>query len=301
MTSTSKMCPKWVLNDIDSQLIDLAFIEDLGLPYQDITTHLLFSTTQTHAKASVISKHPTDMLLCGLPVVDAILKKLTTYYVLETNYGDGDIVSPGSTLLTLSAPPQLLLMVERLILNFLQRLCAIATLTASFVNLIKKTPTQLLDTRKTIPGFRHLEKYAVCCGGGVNHRMGLYDAVMIKDTHIDLLGGIDKAIAKLPNNITQQHPVIVEVRNLYECEWVINHGLHKVTRLLLDNMPIKLLADCVKRCDKLIPTEASGNINSDTILSVAECGVDFISIGRLTHSAKHVDLSMQCKISMPFE
>jgi nicotinate-nucleotide pyrophosphorylase (carboxylating) len=287
---------QWQLNNLDLQLIDLAFTEDLGSPYCDITTSFLFSEIKGNSTAKIISKNPEPIIICGLPVVKAVLAKLDHPCVLQSDYQEGQILQPGAILLTLAGPAPVLLTVERIILNFLQRLCAIATLTAKFVSTIQHTSTKILDTRKTLPGFRHLEKYAVYCGGGVNHRMGLYDAIMIKDTHIDLLGGIEVALDNLPEKMLQQLPVIVEIRSVHELAIVLDKGLQKITRILLDNMPPVLVAECVTMCQGLITTEASGNINLDNILAIAQCGVDFISVGKLTHSAGNVDLSMKCGI-----
>lgn len=289
--------PHWELNHSDLQLIDLAFLEDLGSPYLDITTKLLFSEVNNISSAKIISKNPEPIIICGLPIAKTILKKLDTRCEIDSDYQDGQILLTGAVLLSLTGPAHVLLMAERILLNFLQRLCAIATLTAKFVEKISHTDTKILDTRKTMPGFRHLEKYAVCCGGGVNHRMGLYDAIMIKDTHIDLLGGIKTALESLPDKILQQYPVIVEVRTRDELTHVLKHGLHKVTRVLLDNMSPAQMTQCVVACKGLVATEASGNINLDNVTTVAASGVDFISIGKLTHSAGNVDLSMRCNIS----
>lgn len=286
----------WELNDIDLQLIDLAFIEDLSFPFQDVTTHLLFSEIKNISQANIFSKHKEPIIICGLPIVKAVLDKLNQDYNIHTNYGDGQYLAPGEKLLTLSGPAAIFLMIERIILNFLQRLSAIATLTKKFTDAIKHTNAGILDTRKTLPGFRHLEKYAVRCGGGVNHRMGLYDAVMIKDTHVDSLGGMTTALARLPDDILQRYPVIVEVRNENELMIVLEKGAHKVTRVLLDNMSSEQMKECVKKCQGIMPTEASGNINLNNVVTVAECGVDFISVGQLTHSAGNVDLSMRCDI-----
>lgn len=286
----------WELNAVDLQLIDLAFIEDLSLPYCDQTTAWLFPHSSENSRAILISKHSQPIVLCGLPLVQAILQKLG-HCTLQSNYGDGQVIQPGAPLLTLTGSAQTILMTERIVLNFLQRLCAIATVTAQYVEKIKHTRTRILDTRKTAPGFRHLEKYAVTCGGGGNHRMGLYDAMMIKDTHIDLLGGMAAALSQLPETILQQCPVIVEVRTMDELTIVLESGLHKVTRVLLDNMSLALMSECVTLCRGHIATEASGNMNLDTIAMVAECGVDFISVGKLTHSAGSVDLSMKCEFA----
>jgi nicotinate-nucleotide pyrophosphorylase (carboxylating) len=283
----------WKPNDIDLQLIDLALAEDLGLPFNDITTSTLFPDSAEISHAHIISKHPENIIICGLDVIKAVLLKLDSRGQIQTEYSDGQILEPGKTLLTISGPAKSLLMAERVILNFLQRLCAIASLTSKFAEKIKHTHARILDTRKTTPGFRHLEKYAVQCGGGVNHRMGLYDAIMIKDTHVDSLGGMKNALHKLPDDITQNFSVIVEVRSVDELKIVLKFGKNKVTRVLLDNMTPKIISECVELCKNTMPTEASGNINLDNVLEVAQSGVDFISIGKITHSVTSVDLSMK--------
>lgn len=301
----------WQLNEHDQQLIDLSLIEDLGEPFCDITTNTLFAeqddilhkrneiskTGHNQFQARIISKHPHPIVLCGFIVVSTILKRFNQNCIVHSDYQDGQTISPGDTLFTLTAPAKTLLMAERTILNYLQRLCAIATLTASYVNAVKETNLKILDTRKTAPGMRHLEKYAVFCGGGVNHRMGLYDAIMIKDTHIDLLGGMLPALEKLSDHFVQKIPVIVEVRDKHELAIVLNHAKHKVTRVLLDNMSPQLMSECVAMCGNNIETEASGNIHLDNIKAVANSGVNYASIGKLTHSATVVDLSMKCDIA----
>jgi nicotinate-nucleotide pyrophosphorylase (carboxylating) len=181
--------PPWQLNAIDKQLINLAFAEDLSVPFKDITTLTLFSGLKGLSKARIVSKHPESSILCGLPVLEAILSQFNKENEecrIHSHYQDGDLTPPGAELVSILAPAQVLLSCERILLNFLQRLCAVATITRKFVDRVSHTQAKILDTRKTTPGFRHLEKYAVHCGGGVNHRMGLYDAIMVKDTHVDL-------------------------------------------------------------------------------------------------------------------
>ena len=281
---------------LDIQLIDIALAEDLGTPYCDITTDLLFADIHNISTAKIISKHPTPITICGLPIVNQLLAKLPGSCEIQTHYKDGQILYPDEVLLTLTGSPHTLLQLERVMLNFLQHLSAVSTLTSKFIDLVKHTKTKILDTRKTLPGFRRLDKYAVQCGGGINHRMGLYDAIMIKDTHIDALGNMITALNKLPDNILEKYAVIVEVRSILELETALNHASHKISRVLLDNMSPDLLSQCVALCKNKLPTEASGNINLNTVVAVAESGVDFISIGQLTHSAGNVDLSMQCEI-----
>lgn len=280
----------FVLNDSDKKLIELSLKEDLGEPFCDLTTEYLMSDAKSLGCVEIISKHKTPITVCGTVLIEAILSHFATHYTLKIDKADGVEVLPGERLLSITAPMAVLSMTERTILNYLRHLSAIATLTNQFVTKIQHTSTRILDTRKTTPGFRHLEKYAVRCGGGVNHRMGLYDAIMVKDTHVDMLGGMAKVMAKLAK---AEVPTIVEVRNEEELEIVLEKGLGKVNQVLLDNMSILQLINCVNLCRGKIITEASGNLSLDNIVAVAETGVDFASVGRLTHSAGQVDLSMR--------
>lgn len=272
-------------------LLELSFVEDLNFDRNDATSELLFAKHYSDFQANIVSKHPEPIVLCGLPLIERIYRKLEPESSIHSDYKDGDSIEPGKKILTVKASAQTILMGERLALNFLRHLCAIATLTSKFVYLIAHTNCKVLDTRKTTPGMRSLEKYAVKCGGGVNHRMGLFDAIMIKDTHADLLGGLNKALEKVAANCNL--PVIVEVRNIQELNIVLQQGLDKVNRVLLDNMSLDELSSAVQLCKNKISTEASGNINLSTIKAIAETGVDFASVGMLTHSAGQVDLSMK--------
>jgi nicotinate-nucleotide pyrophosphorylase (carboxylating) len=283
----------FALNENDNTLIDLALREDLGEPFLDITADTLMSKEQADGAVKVISKHPTEIVCCGLPLVTAIISRFTDDCKLMPHCQDGDTIKAGEKLFILSGQQRYLSMAERTILNFMQHLSGIATLTREFVKCVAHTQAKILDTRKTLPGFRHLDKYAVQCGGGVNHRMGLYDAIMIKDNHVDLLGGMEKALNKLPQDILKRCPVIVEARTIDELSQALTHGENKITRLLLDNMNLDELRECVKRCAGKLPTEASGGVNLETVASIAETGVDYISVGMLTHSAGNVDLSMK--------
>lgn len=280
----------WQLNKQDQQLIQLALHEDLGDPYCDLTAHYLLNNN--HQRVSVISKHHDNLIFCGQAVIEATLQLFEQTYDIKMQVKDGQTASPGQLLLIIDSNQQTLSMSERVVLNFLQHLCAIATLTNQFVKRVEHSGLKILDTRKTLPGFRHFDKYAVHCGGGVNHRMGLYDALMIKDNHIDFIGGMVPTLAKLPDDILQQHDVIVEVRNQQELAQLIDHGQGKVSRVLLDNMSPTQLQQCVKQCRGIFATEASGGINIDNIAAVANSGVDFASVGAITHSAGNLDLSM---------
>lgn len=281
----------WQLSLLDEQLLQLALREDLGTPFVDLTCKTLFTSGdyQTHAK--VVSKHPVPFVFCGLLVVNALLHYFPETCVIKTDLQDGQPVEPGATILQLEGSAQTIMMLERTLLNFIQHLSAIATQTAKYVTCIQHTATKILDTRKTTPGFRHLDKYAVFCGGGVNHRFGLYDAILIKDNHIDALGGIAAAINLLPDS--KKHPTVIEVRTLAELEIVLTHGITKIDRVLLDNMTNSELKTCVDLCKGKLATEASGNISLANIAAIAATGVNYASVGSITHSAEHIDLSLR--------
>ncbi len=282
----------WQLNEIDKQLIGLALKEDLGFPYHDVTTDTLFKHQKLHKKVKIISKNKEDVVVAGLPIIDAIFEKINTKFKLKHELQDGDVLATGETLMIIESDVTTLLKVERIVLNFLRHLCAVSTLTKKFVDLVKDTKLKILDTRKTLPGMRHLDKYAVHCGGGINHRMGLYDAFMLKDTHIDLVGGLKKAFDALPNKNDNPLPVICEIRNLDELHVALEHGHDKVTRVMFDNMTHQRLKQCVEMVEGIFETEASGGINLRSIVNVAQTEVDYASIGMLTYAAGHVDLSI---------
>ena len=289
---------EWSLTHIDKKLIKLALEEDLQQPWCDLTTTTLFGSagmpSSSHkAGIHIVSKMYQPVVMCGTMVIKELLSYFPKACVLDSCVSDGELIAPQASLLKISGDANVILMLERVLLNFLQHLIAIATWTKQFVAKVATTDMKILDTRKTTPGWRHLEKYAVYCGGGVNHRMGLYDAIMIKDTHSDMLGGLQNALAKLATVNTIRVPVIVEVRNQAELETVLQQKPGLVTRVLLDNMDEAQLRQSVKACQGVISTEASGNINLNTIEAVAATGVNYASIGALTHSAPHVDLSMR--------
>jgi nicotinate-nucleotide pyrophosphorylase (carboxylating) len=280
------------MNPLEDQLFQLALTEDLGSPPHDVTTDLLFPNNQTIAQANIISKHAEIITVCGINLIAPLFSKLSADCKIQTNYQDGDRLAPGETLLTIEATAPSILKIERTLLNFLRHLSAIATLTAKYVERVKNTQLKILDTRKTTPGFRSLEKHAVHCGGGVNHRFGLYDAIMIKDTHVDILGGMQQALNKLLTVDIKNLPVIVEVRTPEELDQVLTTAAHKVTRVLLDNMSLEIMQQCVAKCEGIVDTEASGNIRLDTVLAIAQTGVHYASVGELTYNAGQVDLSM---------
>lgn len=272
-------------------LIKNALIEDLSEPFCDITTHCLFGEDNSKGKVKIFSKDSRPIMICGLFLIKYFFEIFNQPYELTTQVKDGETLLPKQTLLTITSSKQTLLMLERTLLNFLRHLSAIASLTQQFVKLTQGTNCKILDTRKTTPLLRALEKYAVKCGGGENHRMGLFDMYMLKDTHIDLIGGLSKALKKLPEKSDKL--IVVEIRNLEELAIAIAEGQNKIDRVLLDNMPLDMLREAVKQCRGIFKTEASGNINFQTIRAIAETGVDYASVGMLTYSASQVDLSMQ--------
>ena len=228
----------------------------------------------------------------------AFAKKAFTYFdedlQVESFIDDGSEVSYGDVVFQVSGNSQSILKAERFVLNAIQRMSAIATKTNFFVNLLKGTKTQILDTRKTTPGIRALEKWAVNIGGGVNHRFALYDMVMIKDNHIDFAGGISQAISKTKQYLSDNKlnlKIIVEARSLKEIEEILqNEGVY---RILIDNFSFEDTRKAVALINGKCFTESSGGINEDTIRKYAECGVDYISSGALTHSVYNMDLSLK--------
>ena len=275
----------------EQTLIKYALEEDLGSPPQDVTSLAMFADLAPRSgRVALISKHPTPVTLCGVKLVADVFKQLQADVNIIFYQHDGDVIEPHQSILSIEGDRTALAMGERTALNFIRHLSAVATLTAQFVDLVQETGLKILDTRKTIPLLRSLEKYAVKCGGGVNHRMGLFDAILVKDTHIDLLGGMAAAISRLP---TQKNvPIIVEVRTLAELEIILRSGCDIIDRILFDNMSCAEMKQGVNRLNGQIPTEASGNIGLNNIQQIAATGVDFASIGALT-CAGSVDLSMR--------
>lgn len=281
----------WQLSSLDEQVLQLALQEDLSTPFCDVTTETLLGERCLQAEAYIVSKHPEPFILCGTMLAKALLQRLPDPCEINCLFQDRDRVTPGATVFQLRGSLKTLLMAERTLLNFLQHLSGIATTTRAFVDAVKHTALKILDTRKTTPGLRHLAKYAVACGGGVNHRFALYDVILIKDNHIDALGGTEKTLQALPEQ--KQFPTLIEVRTLQELDIVLKKGLHKIDRVLLDNMNLSELRASVDCCKGKIATETSGNITLASIVPLAETGVDYASIGALTHSFDHIDLSMR--------
>ena len=266
-----------------SPTVALALAEDVG--GGDLTAALI--PEAAIAEATVISREPA--VLCGTAWFDAVFQQLDSRVVVEWRAADGDSVEPNQLLCTLHGPARSLLTGERTALNFLQALSGTATLARQFADIVAGTGATILDTRKTIPGLRLAQKYAVRCGGCKNHRIGLFDAVLIKENHIMAAGSITKAIQtsrRLHSGVT----VEVEVENLTQLEEALSAQPDIV---MLDNFDLETMAKAVQLTAKRLKLEASGNVNFTTVRKIAETGVDYISIGGLTKDVRAVDLSMR--------
>jgi len=278
------------IKEIADFLIKLAIAEDVGSG--DITTRAIVPKDQ---KAKAEAKAKENGIICGQAVAAEVFRHIDPRIKYSAKAKDGTFVTKGKVIAVISGPARGILTGERVALNFLQHLSGIATLTRNFKLQISnlKNKTQILDTRKTIPGLRVLEKYAVKMGGGLNHRMGLYDAVLIKDNHIGIAGGIRRAVEGVRRRYGAKKAIEVEARTVGEVKEAIKAG---VARILLDNMNIRTLKEAVKLCKKAgIKTEASGGVNLNNVRAIAGTGVDYISIGALTHSARALDISLDIR------
>ena len=269
-------------NDIDP-IVKLALDEDIGSG--DITAGLVDSNEQ--ASATVITREVG--ILCGTQFVDAVFSSVDPNVKVVWKKADGDTLPPNDVLFTLEGNARSILTGERAALNFLQMLSGTASYSASLASLIEGTKTKLLDTRKTIPGFRNAQKYAVTCGGCFNHRIGLFDAFLIKENHIAACGGIRQAVEQARQNAPGK-PVEVEVENLDELDQALNAG---ADRIMLDNFTLEDMRKAVAVTAGKAELEASGNVTEETLRGIAETGVDFISIGALTKVVTPLDLSMR--------
>ncbi|MBR1644006.1 MAG: carboxylating nicotinate-nucleotide diphosphorylase [Bacteroidales bacterium] len=271
-----------------SELINMALREDIG--DGDHST-MACIPSDAIGKAKIIAKQ--NGILCGIDVARQVFEAVDERIKTVAAKHDGDALQVGDLVMLVEGPSGSILTAERTVLNFMQRLSGIATTTRQMVSLLEGMHTQLLDTRKTTPNMRRLEKYAVKCGGAVNHRFGLYDMVMLKDNHIDFSGGVVAAIDRTHDylrRVGKQLKIEIEVRNLDELEQVLTHG--GVDRIMLDNFDVDTLKEAVKRIGGRYETEASGGINATTLRTYAQTGVDFISVGALTHQIKSLDLSL---------
>jgi nicotinate-nucleotide pyrophosphorylase (carboxylating) len=271
------------------RLIESALDEDLGRA-GDITTRACVPETAI-ARATIGSREAGT--LAGLEIAAAVFTKLDPAVAVTLCCRDGDRVVPGAVLATIEGRAWSVLSAERVALNLLGHLCGIATATADYADRIKHTRARVTCTRKTTPGLRALEKYAVRCGGGANHRFGLDDAVLIKDNHVAVAGGIVPALRAAKAAVGHLVKIEIEVDSLAQLDEVLAEGADAV---LLDNMDVATLAEAVRRIGGRMTAEASGGVRLDTIAAVAETGVDLVSVGRLTHSVKSLDVGLDIAV-----
>jgi nicotinate-nucleotide pyrophosphorylase (carboxylating) len=281
-----------VYNEQLQLLIKNALQEDIG-----DGDHSTLSCIDATANGKAVLKIKQDGVLAGVAVAETIFRYMQPDIIFTAYKKDGDTMQFGEIAFDVQAKVHTILQCERLVLNSMQRMSGIATLTRQYVDKLEGYKTQLLDTRKTTPNFRLLEKEAVKIGGGVNHRFGLYDMIMLKDNHIDYCGGIEKAIEKAYAYVQQKKPglkIEVETRSIEDVKKVMATG--KVNRIMLDNFTPALITEALKIIEGKYETEASGGINLDNIETYAATGVGYISSGAVIHQAKSVDLSLKAKI-----
>lgn len=279
-------------NEQLTQLIKNALQEDIG-----DGDHSTLSSIDASAKGKAVLKIKQDGVLAGVEVAETIFRYMQPDIVFTAYKKDGDAMTFGEVAFDVEADVHTILQCERLVLNTMQRMSGIATLTKQYVDKLQGYKTKLLDTRKTTPNFRLLEKEAVKIGGGVNHRFGLYDMIMLKDNHIDYCGGIEKAIEKAYAYVQQKKPglkIEVETRSIDDVKKVMATG--KVNRIMLDNFTPEKITEALAIINGAYETEASGGINLDNLQQYAATGVDYISSGAVIHQAKSVDLSLKAKI-----
>ena len=277
------------VNELEDRLIDLAFAEDIG--DGDHTTLCCIPDTAM-GKSHLLIKE--DGILAGVEVAKRVFARFDPTMQVEVLIGDGAHVKKGDIAMVVTGKVRSLLQTERLMLNIMQRMSGIATMTAKYVERLKGTKTHVLDTRKTTPGLRMLEKQAIKIGGGMNHRIGLFDMILLKDNHIDFAGGIANAINRCHEYLKEKGldlKIEIEVRNFDELQQAMDCG--GINRIMLDNFSVENTKKAVEMVAGKYETESSGGITFDTIRDYAECGVDFISVGALTHSVKGLDMSFK--------
>ena len=279
----------YTVDELEDKLIDLSFAEDIG--DGDHTT-LCCIPEDAMGKSHLLIKE--DGILAGVEVAKKVFARFDDTMKVEVLIQDGAHVKKGDIAMVVTGKVRSLLQTERLMLNIMQRMSGIATMTNKYVEKLKGTKTHVLDTRKTTPGMRLLEKQAVKIGGGMNHRIGLFDMILLKDNHVDFAGGITNAIDRCHKYLEEKGlklKIEIEVRNFDELQQVIDHG--GVDRIMLDNFSVADTRKAVEIIAGRFETESSGGITFDTIRQYAECGVDFISVGALTHSVKGLDMSFK--------
>ena len=285
------------MTNFDAQLrklVDAALQEDVG-----DGDHSTLSSIPADARGKAVLKIKEAGVLAGVAVAEKIFKYKKPNAVFKKHKSDGDVMQPGEIAFEVETSVHTILQCERLVLNCMQRMSGIATLTKTYTDKLKGYKTKLLDTRKTTPNFRLLEKEAVRIGGGVNHRFGLFDMIMLKDNHIDYAGGLEQAINRAHDYVQRYKPhlkIEVETRSLDDVKKVVAIGNGKVYRIMLDNFSPQTVAEAVDIIAGAFETEASGGITLDTIQTYAATGVDYVSVGSLIHQARSLDLSLKAVI-----
>ena len=285
------MRPDYITPTFLNNFIKNAFAEDVG-----DGDHSTLAAIPKEAQSRAVLKVKDQGVLAGLELALEIFAYYDSNLKVSVSITDGMAIKPGDVAFSVEGSSRSILTCERLVLNCMQRMSGIATKTQHLVKLLEGTSTQLLDTRKTTPNFRLLEKWGVKIGGGQNHRIGLYDMIMLKDNHVDMAGGIAQAINQTKEYLRASNKKLkieVETRNLREVEEVLRTG--GVDFIMLDNMDLITMKEAVRLIGRSVKTEASGGITEQTVRAVAECGVDFISVGALTHSYKSLDLSLKAQ------
>jgi nicotinate-nucleotide pyrophosphorylase (carboxylating) len=277
------------------KLVDEALVEDIG-----DGDHSTLSCIPADVQGKAVLRIKEDGILAGVEVAEKIFKYRMpgSRFILRKN--DGEAMKAGEVAFEVEARVHIILQLERLVLNCMQRMSGIATLTKKYTDLLKGYRTKLLDTRKTTPNFRLLEKEAVRIGGGMNHRFGLYDMIMLKDNHIDYCGGIEEAITRSYDYVQQYQPnlqIEIETRNLNDVRKVVDMGRGKVLRIMLDNFKPSDIKEALGIINGEFETEASGGINLENIRMYADTGVDYVSVGSVIHQARSLDLSLKAIIA----
>ena len=298
LSQVQHILPDDLRNPAVLDLIKMSLVEDLFPEVDSIPTGFRLSNGDVTSVATIMPDTELEGkisakafgVLAGLPVAELIFKLIDADIIFKTNKDEGATVEDGDLLVCVSGAGASLLAAERVALNFLGRMSGVATLTRKYVDAVAGTQAVILDTRKTAPGWRRLDKYAVRVGGGQNHRQGLYDMVLIKDNHIDGAGGITEAVERVRQHHADKYPIEIEVKNLAELEEALSL---RPDRIMLDNMPLESMRRAVEITAGRVPLEASGNVTLETVRAIAETGVDFISVGALTHSAPVFDVSMR--------
>lgn len=286
------MKPKYLTEQAIDSFIEAALLEDIGDGDHSSLASIPEGTIQ---KAKLLAKD--EGILAGVSMAEKIFRKVDPALSLEILLKDGEKITYGDTVLFVEGNARSILTAERLVLNCMQRMSGIASYTHEINSLISHTSTQILDTRKTTPNFRIMEKWAVLIGGAINHRFGLYDMIMLKDNHIDYAGGIKKAVQATVDYLNTNQlnlKIEVETRNLEEVKLALETG--NIDVIMLDNMSIEDMKKAVEMMGNTCKSEASGGITHETIVDVASTGVDYISLGALTHSAKNLDLSLKAVV-----